>query len=209
MCARFLRRTDIYLAFQLGPHLGEAPVIDPNLFVGRLSELERMEEILQGSQSGEQRRLILGGMGGVGKTQLAIAYTQRHRGSYESIFWLNAMSEVALKTSLRSMAERVMEVAGYEQLKDKQIFLRVRLWLSDTANTRWLLIFDNYDDPDVFDIRKYYPHADHGSIIITTRLPDHVRGKPIHVRPLEHVNESLQVLETRSERQNVQVGKSG
>jgi hypothetical protein len=53
MCARFLRRTDIYPAFQLGLHLGEAPVIDPNLFVGRLSELERMEEILQGSQSGE------------------------------------------------------------------------------------------------------------------------------------------------------------
>ncbi len=114
------------------------------------------------------------------------------------------MSEVALRTSLRSIAERFMEVAEYEKFEDKQILFRVRRWLSDTANIRWLLIFDKYDDPDVFDIRKYYPPAARGSIIITTRLPDHVSGKLIHVRPLEHIDESLQVLETRSERQNVQ-----
>jgi NB-ARC domain len=207
MCARFLRRTDICPAFQLGLHLGEAPLIDPSLFVGRLTELKRMEEILQGTRSREQCRLILGGMGGIGKTQLAIAYAQRHCGSYDSIFWLNAVSEVALKTSLRSMAERLIETAKYEKLEDEQILLRVRRWLSETPNTRWLLIFDNYDYPDLFDIRKYYPHTAHGFIIITTRLPDQVSGKQIQVRPLEHIDESLQVLETRSERQNIKAGK--
>ncbi|ERF75445.1 hypothetical protein EPUS_00238 [Endocarpon pusillum Z07020] len=189
--------------FQLGLHLGEAPIIDPNLFVGRLSELEKMDEILQDARSQEQGRLILGGMGGIGKTQLAIAYARLRRGSYESIFWLNAASEAALKRSMRSMAERVLEVAEYEKLEDEQTILRVRRWLSETINTRWLLIFDNYDDPDLFDIRKYYPYAAHGSIITTTRLPDQISGKRVHVRPLEHISESLQVLETRSERPNV------
>jgi NB-ARC domain len=208
MSARFPRRTDICPVFQLGLHLGEAPMMSPNLFVGRLSELESMEAILQSTQSREQRQLVLGGMGGIGKTQLAIAYAKRHCGSYESIFWLSAASEVALKTSLRSMAERVMEVAEYVKFEDEQILLHVRRWLSETINTRWLLIFDNYDDPDLFDIRKYYPHVAHGSIIITTQLPDQVSGEQIHVRPLEHIDESLQILETRSERQNVKAGKT-
>jgi plasmid maintenance system killer protein len=140
--------------------------------------------------------------------QLAIAYARLRRGSYESIFWLNAASEAALKRSMRSMAERVLEVAEYEKLEDEQTILCVRRWLSQTINTQWLLIFDNYDDPDIFDIRKYYPYATHGSIIITTRLPDQISGKQVHVRPLEHIGESLQVLETRSERPNVKDSKT-
>jgi NB-ARC domain len=188
-------------------HLGEAPLIDPSLFVGRFSELARMETILQGARCREQRRLILGGLGGTGKTQLAIAYAQRHCGSYDSIFWLNAVSEVALRTSLRSMAERLMEPAEYEKLEDEQILLRVRRWLSEMTNSRWLLIFDNYDDPDLFDIQKYYPYTAHGSIIITTRLPDQVSGTLVQLRSLGHIDESLQVLETRSGRQNLKAGK--
>jgi NB-ARC domain len=188
-------------------HLGEAPVIDPNLFIGRVPDLERMDEILRDGRSREQGRLILGGMGGIGKTQLAIAYARLSCGSYESIFWLNAASEVALKNSMRSMAERVLEVAEYEKLDNEQVLLRVRRWLSEKNNTRWLLIFDNYDDPNLFDIRKYYPYTTHGSIVITTRLPDQISGKQVNVRPLEHIHESLQVLETRSERPNVKDGK--
>jgi len=56
-------------------------------------------------QSSKQRRLVLGGLGGIGKTQLAIAYAERHRDIYPSVFWLNAASEAALKDSFRSMAE--------------------------------------------------------------------------------------------------------
>jgi len=51
-------------------------------------------------------------------------------------------------------------------------------WLARTDNTDWLLIFDNIDreydpcgtDPDAYDVRGYLPDADHGSILITTRL---------------------------------------
>ena len=164
--------TDICLAFQLGLHLGEAPVIDTSLFIGRLSELESMKNILQDPLSREQRRLILGGMGGIGKTQLAITYAKHHYDFYESVFWLNATSEVALKTSMRSIAERVIEAAEYKTLDDEQILISVRRWLSETANTRWLLLFDNYDDPDAFELQKYCPHTAHGSIIIMTSLPD-------------------------------------
>jgi NB-ARC domain len=182
-------------------------VIDQSLFVGRVSELEMMEETLQRNHSEEQRRIVLGGMGGIGKTQLAIAYAKRHCSSYESVFWLNAVLEANLKISLRSIAEQVMEAQEYERAKEEQILFRVRRWLSDPANTRWLLIFDNYDAPDLFDIYKYFPYAAHGSIIVTTRLPDQVSGKRIHIRPLKYIEESLQVLETRSERSNIKDGR--
>lgn len=53
-------------------------------------------------------------------------------------------------------------------------------WLSRPDNTDWLLIFDNVDresrvdgtDPGAHDVERYFPGADHGSILITTRLAD-------------------------------------
>jgi hypothetical protein len=62
-----------------------------DLFVGRETELQEMENILQ-PKSPDRRVLILGGMGGIGKTQLTINYAKQHRDSYSSIFWLNATS---------------------------------------------------------------------------------------------------------------------
>jgi hypothetical protein len=59
----------------------------------------------QSDTLGSSRKLlVLGGMGGIGKTQLAITYVKRYRSYYTSIFWLNATSEVSLKTSLRHVA---------------------------------------------------------------------------------------------------------
>lgn len=61
----------------VGVRLGQAPHLAPTLFVGRDSEREEIAAKLrpvQGLQ--KQRRLVLGGMGGIGKTQLAIAYAE-------------------------------------------------------------------------------------------------------------------------------------
>ena len=71
------------------------------LFVGRDAEIQHMENVLlPGSDSVQRTILVLGGMGGIGKTQLATTYCKRHGGSYSSVFWLNATSEVTLKSSL-------------------------------------------------------------------------------------------------------------
>jgi predicted ATPase len=168
-----------------------------------------MEEILQpDKESRQQRQVVLGGMGGIGKTQLAIAYAKLHNDAYTSIFWLNATSEITVKTSLKSIVQCFLEVHEYERLNDEQMLLRVRRWLSDLANRRWLLIFDNYDDPELFDIRQYYSHTAQGSIIITTRLPELVDGTRVYVQPLERVDDSLQILATKSQRQNIKIGNT-
>jgi hypothetical protein len=51
-------------------------------------------------------------------------------------------------------------------------------WLAQEDNSQWLLIFDNVDrdysgykpDPNAYDVAQYFSGADHGSVLITTRL---------------------------------------
>jgi len=64
------------------------PQIDRTYFIGRASELSAMNEVLQPkSKRAEQQRLVLGGMGGIGKTQLATAYAKQYQQLYQSVFW--------------------------------------------------------------------------------------------------------------------------
>lgn len=190
--------------------LGAAPQIDPTYFVGRATEIKEMSQILE-LRTGctRQRRVILGGIGGVGKTQLALAYAERHQESYDSIFWLNATSELTLHLSLRLVAGRIVKAQDLDDLGDEQVLVRVHEWLSHPYNTRWLLIFDNHDEPAAFKINKYCPYASHGSVIITTRLPDHVdlSSDRIRVQPLVDINESLDILQKRCRRPNVKDGR--
>ena len=199
------------LEYNLGLNLFDAPEMGEGLFVGREAELQGMESILQpqADSSGSTRKvLILGGMGGIGKTQVAITYAKRYRHSYSSIFWLNANTEATLNSSLRAVANRIIPPGTVSELGDDQVWVHVSNWLSEPDNSRWLLIFDNYDDPDEYKITQYYPSVAHGSIIITTRQPDRANGEKIKVQSMAKAEESLCVLATRSGRENVMSGKS-
>lgn len=188
--------------------LTSAPVIDPSYFVGRAAELEKMKQVLQPSEiATEQRRLVLGGIGGVGKTQLAIAYARLHQSCYTSVFWLNAVSDLTLKEGFRQIAQRLLKAEELEKLNSEQLITRVHQWLCDGQNMQWLLVLDNYDDPDQFAINEFIPNAAHGSIILTTRLPDLVTGTPVRVQPIVDQRESLEILRTRSLRSNIEDGR--
>jgi hypothetical protein len=179
------------------------------LFIGRDTELEQMENILLSNLNYSTRKvLILGGMGGIGKTQLAINYAERHCTSYSSVFWLNATSESTLNSSLRGVANRILPPETVSKLDNDKIRIRVSNWLSELDNTRWLLILDNYDDPDQYNLTKYYPSVAHGSIIITTRQPRRINGEQVKVESMTKANDSLAILATRSGRQAIQSGRN-
>jgi hypothetical protein len=179
------------------------------LFIGRDTELEQIENILLSNSNYSTRKvLILGGMGGIGKTQLAINYAKRHCTSYSSVFWLNATSESTLNSSLRDMANRILPPETVSKLDDDQLRIQVSNWLSELDNTRWLLILDNYDDPDQYNLTKYYPSVAHGSIIITTRQPRRINGEQVKVESMTKANDSLAILATRSGRQAIQSGRN-
>lgn len=207
MVVTFKQREDFSFRGPVGNCLGQAPYIPPELFVGRGSELYQIADILNPDhKTSKQARLVLGGMGGIGKTQLAIAYAESPRGSYDSVFWLNATSETALKSSFRSIASLIFDVHDPGVLEGNDVIRRIHQWLSDPNNTKWLLIFDSYDDPNQFDIDYYYPPVSHGAIIVTTRRSDLVAGSTIHIKPFQNIDDSLTILRTRSKRENIKSG---
>ncbi|KAH8652836.1 hypothetical protein BGZ61DRAFT_216299 [Ilyonectria robusta] len=138
-------------AFQLPINLSE--IFEVTRFVAREEELSRIQDILKGTIG--RRTAILHGLGGIGKTQLAIAYFKRHRTDYSTAIWLNARDETILKQSFARIAERIMRhdpsmtyVSGAVESRDAdRIVGAVKRWLDEPANDHWLLIYDNYDRP--------------------------------------------------------------
>ncbi|KAH7413253.1 hypothetical protein BKA64DRAFT_719184 [Cadophora sp. MPI-SDFR-AT-0126] len=78
-------REDFSVTFSL------SDAFDIEHFVAREDELSRIHKALRGD--GSRRAVILHGLGGIGKTQLSIAYAKRHKDDYSSIFWLNTKDE--------------------------------------------------------------------------------------------------------------------
>jgi len=191
---------------KVGLLLRDAPQIESKLFVGRRAELQQLLSILgPNEQPASQQKVVLGGMGGVGKTQLAIAYAKQYQHLYDSVLWLNATSEALLRDSIRSVALMFEESGNVSAYDDAPILAFFSRWLSQQGNTRWLLILDNYDNPELYDIRRFLPVRSQGSIIITTRLTGEVAERCacpiIHLQPLTSVGEALKVLATRSGRE--------
>jgi ATP/maltotriose-dependent transcriptional regulator MalT len=74
--------------------------------VAREEELAEMHRTLCGD--GSRRTVILHGLGGIGKTQLTVAYAKRHKDAYSAIFWLNANDENSMKQSFVKVAKRIL-----------------------------------------------------------------------------------------------------
>lgn len=72
-------------------------------FVARDNQLKKLQEILD--TTGGRRTAVVHGLGGIGKTQLAIAYIKRNRPRYSATIWLDARDETALKQSFARAAE--------------------------------------------------------------------------------------------------------
>ena len=172
---------------------------------------------------GSRRIVVLHGLGGVGKTQLAIAYAKRHKDNYSAIFWLNIKDEDSLRQSFAKVAKQIMRdhpsarwlssVDTKENLDE--VIDAVKNWLSLPNNTRWLMMYDNYDnpklpgntDPAAVNIRKFLPESYQGSVIITTRSPQVEIGHPIRIRKLEDVRDSVEILSNASRREGLIDGK--
>lgn len=151
-----------------------------------MAELERIL-IPQPGQKQRQKIHVLHGLGGIGKTQLAVEFARQHYRRFSSVFWLDGRSEDILKRSIASCAARIpsgqiaetsRSYTGDSAADVDAVVRDVMAWLAVPDNTAWLLIFDNVDreyrsrssDPDAYDVKRYLSGADHGSVLVTTRL---------------------------------------
>jgi len=199
--------------YKLGISFKGAPKINDDIFVGRESEMADLIGWLLPTLS-KQNIVVISGLGGMGKTQLSIHFANRHRDKYSSIIWLNAKDENTLKTGLAALASRILgrkerEVLGNPPDEDQAVQFS-RQWLSESDNKEWLVIFDNYDDPRMpgiksstgYDIRKFFPDRDQGSILITTRSSRiDFGGRKIRLRKIEDLEQSLAILANVSGRE--------
>jgi len=191
--------------FSIGFSLSD--VSQTERFVGRQEELAEIHKTL--SDDDTRRTVVLNGLGGIGKTQIAIEYAKRHRAHYSAIFWLKSENEDSLKQSFAKVARRILqEHPSASQLRSAnddgsldEVVDAVKRWLDHPRNTRWLVVYDNYDDQAV-DIHRFLPLAYHGSILITTRSAQVKIGPRILVGKLD-VQDSLEILSHSSGRGSV------
>jgi len=139
-------------------------------FLGRTKLLQVLRENLCASQSGTyNHRVALYGLGGVGKTQVAVEYVFQYRGKYHSIFWISAATLADLQTGFQGIAENTKCVA-VDQKDAASTAKAVLRWLE--KQTSWLLVFDNLDEISIVD--GYLPDisSGNGHLLITTRNQD-------------------------------------
>ncbi|WP_141576640.1 FxSxx-COOH system tetratricopeptide repeat protein [Actinomadura sp. WMMA1423] len=137
------------------------------VFTGRGRLLEQLRDNLLGTTQRIVQPQALHGLGGVGKTQVAIEYAHRFKADYDLVWWINAQQPDSIRAGLANLAE--------------DMGLRVGDSIADAANAaldalrrgtptpRWLIIFDNADNPK--ELKEYLPGGD-GHVIITSRDPD-------------------------------------
>ncbi|KAL5000016.1 purine and uridine phosphorylase [Aspergillus recurvatus] len=126
-------------------------------FVGRGGQLSQLEELL--FSPGRQHKVAITGLGGVGKTQIALEFayqTQQSRPEC-SIYWIPATNLETLQQTYFHIAQQ-LQLPGLEE-EGADAKKLVKDYLCDSSAGQWLLIFDNADDIDMT-----------GSVLFTTRF---------------------------------------
>ncbi|KAJ4002988.1 hypothetical protein NW766_012638 [Fusarium irregulare] len=158
-------------------------------FVGRSEILEVLKSQLGHtaieSQSKGNRKAALHGLGGVGKTQVALAYSHWLQGISKStsIFWVHASSAERFSEGYTKIA-KACKIPGHEDPSFDELSA-VKTWLESDESGQWMMIVDNADDMHLFfpqsdpssksvsnddeSLAKFIPECAHGTVLITTR----------------------------------------
>ena len=137
---------------------------NPN-FTGRDRLLDSLHRSLK-SEDAAQRVQAVYGMGGVGKSHLALEYAHRHREDYGIVWWVPSEDPATASLHLAKLANRLgLRTPG--EVTPEAVREALRRELSSRSD--WLLVFDNASGPD--DIAPLLPDRT-GSILITSRNPN-------------------------------------
>lgn len=159
-------------------------------FFGRKVILDEMDKVLlppaqrgQSSLNNSLQCFAICGLGGVGKTQVAIEYVFSRQSHFDAIFWIEADEGTKIDEVFGNIAAQL----GYNDDSDKDRVISRSLvleWLSnplkrpdssngvvpsDSPDATWLMVFNNVDDLEL--LTSYWPIGASGSILMTSRDP--------------------------------------
>jgi transcriptional regulator with XRE-family HTH domain len=144
------------------PAVRRMPVRNP-CFTGRDTVLEQIHYSLCTDASGTVRVVPLHGIGGVGKTQLAIEYAHLHADEYQLVWWVSAQTIALAARDLLELATALgLSIDGPIEV------VLPRLWAALANRDDWLLIYDNVDDVAV--VAQFRP-PESGRLLVTSRAP--------------------------------------
>jgi len=134
-------------------------------FVGRESILLQLHNKLHTDhQVSLIQPQILSGLGGIGKTQMALEFVYRFRHEYQAIFWVGAETAETWMADYLALAH-LFQLPEKDSLNHSLIITAVKRWFR--SHDDWLLVFDNVEDLDL--LHKMLPDTSQGHILITTR----------------------------------------
>ncbi len=134
-------------------------------FTGREDLLEHLHTQLQTTQvTAISQSQAISGLGGIGKTQLAIEYAYRYRQEYRAVLWARADTTEVLNASYAEIA-RLLNLPQQDAQEQEVIVQAVKAWLSSQPG--WLLILDNADELNI--VQAFLPTECPGHLLLTTR----------------------------------------
>jgi tetratricopeptide (TPR) repeat protein len=153
------------------------PFVRPPSFAGRETQLAQLQAHI--SLAGG-RRLAIYGLGGCGKTALALdsAYRTREQQPAHAVFWVPAVSRESFEQAYRDIG-MLLRIPGISD-DNASVKRLVKTWLSDDGFGPWLMVVDNADDVNVLldpleaetskdRLVDFLPCSRHGSVVFTTR----------------------------------------
>ena len=163
-------------------------------FVGRDEILSHLHDAFHANIVAEFAQVqVLSGLGGIGKTQIAIEYAYRYRNDYSAVLWLQAETSELLFADVVGLAS-VLKVPESNEQNQQRVVEGVKRWLE--RQEQWLLILDNVEDMSL--VQDFLPSHRSGYVLVTTRVQaTGMMARCMSIEPL-HVEEGALFLLRRA-----------
>ncbi|CUS13409.1 unnamed protein product, partial [Tuber aestivum] len=141
-------------------------------FTGRENLIESIKEICKGSA---HNRVALHGLGGCGKTQIALEHVYRHSSEGRChVFWVQGSGVLKFTEGFKAIAQHVRGSQVGTEKDEEELLRRAKTWLEGPESGDWILVIDNADNEADFigstsPISKFVPQGREGTVLFTTR----------------------------------------